>query len=339
MPVELEKAPHFSPEHHSSEELRDDFILDAGAEAVGRLVILGVDGPGVSTSMSTSRMSPESTLLNATHPETKGKVLFTKSLDRTIDNASQVVEYIDAKSPLSTEDRESRSSVTLAHLRTESLRLSAPVPAGSEGKELYDLTQRDRKMFEAGATGASKHESYATELFAGSLGPEIIDHIVENLDGKVVFNLGGGNSKISEELAVHGAQTEVINVEPYASDKAKNPNEGYDHLLEVNPAKADFFEKSELPEHSADEIWAVYSVPAYLGTAEEVTNLFDNITALIKPGGVVRISHLGIVGASEGDPRITALTNQLENAKAKGFLLETTKTSRGVTLLMTAPEK
>ena len=332
------RNPGPSPEQQrrNHEQLQADFVRDAGAETVG-LTVGGLDGAG-KTFMTTRRMSSEGTLLRATHPDST-IISLTRSLDRQIDNPAQVVDYVESMPSLSAEQVMQRSAITIAQLRRESLALSAPVPAGSEGKEAFDKTQRDRKMFEGGSGGANKHESYATELFAGTLSPEVVEHIAKKLDGKVVFNLGGGNSRIGAELAEHGASTTVLNIEPYPSDKAKDgQDKGYDHLVEANPARADFFADTEIPAHSADEVWAVFSVPAYLGTPEEVSALFNNISTMLKPGGKARISHLGVVGAAEGDPRLSVLMNELEKAKDDGYLLETTKTSRGITLLLTAPE-
>ena len=86
-----------------------------------------------------------------------------------------------------------------------------------------------------------------------------------------------------------------------------------------------------------DEVIAVYSVPAYLGSEQEVTTLFDNIKQLLKPGGRARIGHLGIVDAAEGDPRLGAIMRSLEQSATEGYLLEAVDVRGTTTLLMTAP--
>ena len=255
-------------------------------------------------------------------------------------NPDALLSSLDVQAALSAAERHTVSVANIGWLRqhTQSLRHAAPVAAGSVGKEQFDGTQRDRGMFKAGG-GAASHESYASELFAGAANPEIIRHIAEGLDGKTILNLGGGNAKLANELRKHGARAHISNVEPYPSDRALADPESDPIILE-NPAESGFFEKSGITPHGIDEIWAVFSVPAYLGTPDEVTTLFDKVKTAHRPGGIARIGHLGFVGGDADDPRLETLFAQLELAAGQGFLVEPVETkARGViTLIMSAPE-
>lgn len=98
-------------------------------------------------------VSPEATLLYMTHEMTTGTVRLEK-LEYAMPNAGH------------------------------NLNLVAPVSSGSRGAELFDKTQRDRKMFERGKTGGSStHESYCSQLFAGAANPEIHDFVARSLEG------------------------------------------------------------------------------------------------------------------------------------------------------------
>lgn len=340
MTVSLDKpAPSPEQDRLNAEAVRQQFEQDASDKALR--VTVDFEGSNTSNVFSLKMQSRSGARkLVTTHNPNIFRI--RKPLEERVDDAASLLTRLDEMPALSAVDRERKSAASLAWLTTERLSLSAPVRAGSEGKEAFDLTQRDRRMFGRSETGGSGNaESYATELFVGALNPELISDVADSLDRKTVFNLGGGNSKLSAELAEHGAHTEVVNVEPYPSEQLENATaeEGYDHLLQENPASPDFFEKSGLPEQSVDEVWAVFSVPAYLGTAGEVSALFDNVTRLVKPGGIVRISHLGVVNAQPGDERVAAMHASLEVAKEKGFLIETSKSTRGISLFMTAPEQ
>lgn len=290
-------------------------------------------------------VSPQAAMLELTSRSEAG-VSLTK-LENTVGDPNSVLNTIDTMEAPTDEKKAEVSARAIALLRTDGLNIiSPPVPAGSVGKEAYDGTQRDRKMFTAGETGgSSRTESYFSQLFAGAVNPELVQRVAEGLQGKKILNLGGGNAKLTAELAAHGVQSaEVINVEPYPSDSALEGG-GYDHIVQENPAEQNFFERSELPEQSVDEIWAVFSVPAYLGTDKEVNTVFDNVKRAIKPGGIIRMSHFGLaesasdVAGTSFAERTEALMGSLESAKDEGYLVEVVTSHNGTkTLIMTAPE-
>lgn len=230
------------------------------------------------------------------------------------------------------------SAASIRYLKSLGMALYAPVEAGSVGAEQYDKTQRDRRFFRRSDTGgAGNAESYASQLFCGASNPELQRFVANQLEGKTIVNLGGGNAKIAKELRDDfNVNINMTNVEPYPSEASLNNPEA-DPLNISNPAELDFVEKSGISPHSVDEVLAVFSVPAYLGTVEEVRTLFENVKTILKPGGHARFSHLGIVGAQEGDARVGAIVSALELAAGQGYTVEIVKTNI-INLILTAPE-
>ena len=186
----------------------------------------------------------------------------------------------------------------------------------------------------------SSHESYASKLFTGAANREIQQYVVDSLDGKSILNLGGGNAAIGAELrqTFDARNIAITNVEPYPSERAMADAES-DPIITANPAESDFIDKSGVKPHSADEVWAVFSVPAYLGTAQEVGTLFNTIKTVLKPGGVARIGQLGFVDGGMDDPRKTTMLDTLAQLSDESYLVEAVKTDAGdTTLILTAPK-
>lgn len=278
-------------------------------------------------------------LLKFTAERPPGVVRLAK-LEYQVPNPVGILEAVEmAPSPTIEQHRET-SHLTLEWLRNRNMSLAAPVEAGSTGAEHFDQTQRDRRLFGPSRTGgAGRNESYCSLLFANASNPEIQEQVARSFEGKNVINLGGGNAQLGKELSeehdIRG--THIVNIEPYPSDQALADPDS-DPIVVANPAQTDFIEKSGLIPQSADEIIAAFSVPAYLGSPEEVTNLVGNIRNMLKPGGHARLSHLGFVGALDGDPRKDALLAGLQEAAEAGYLLETVEVNGTDTLIMTAPE-
>lgn len=139
-------------------------------------------------------------------------------------------------------------------------------------------------------------------------------------------------------MRAHGVEDiTIVNVEPYPSERvASDP--GADPIVVANPAESDFMQQSGMEAHSMDEVIAVFSVPTYLGSEQEVTTLFGTIKQLLKPGGCARIGHLGVVDALPGDPRLSAIMHSLKETADEGYLLEAVDVRGTTTLMMTAPE-
>lgn len=323
-----------------AEALQDELAAGLPEETV-KGVLDRIDGSGVEYGEKEPGLPPAitgaSVLLRLTS-ERNGISL--KKLEHTIPDAGPLLSSLNHLPKPTEEERQQTTQKTLSYLQSRPLSLAAPVAAGSVGAEAYDKTQRDRAMFRAGKTGgAGSHESYCSKLFAGASNPEIQEYVARSLEGKRVINLGGGNAAIGHELMVdHGVRdVDIINVEPYPSAAiADNPDA--DPICVANPAEKDFIDVSGIQPHSAEEIWAEYSVPAYLGTPEEAENLLANIQTMLKPGGIARIGHLGFVGGGMDDPRKGALIDSLRTLGDQGYLIEVVAMPSGdETLILTAP--
>lgn len=328
------------------EALKDLAAVDAvAAKAVMAAIdAVGHDGSGVEYGEKQPQLpaaiTPDMALLRLTH-ERPGVGISLKKLEYRMPDASAMLQSLEGMPNPSEAEKRRVSGETIAYLRSRDMRLAAPVPSGSKGAETFDKTQRDRAMFKPGKTGgASSHESYCPQLFAGVSNPEVQHYVAARLEGKTVLNFGGGNAALRKELQnEHGVENvKMINVEPYPSDHySSDPDR--DTYTSANPAEPDFSEKTGMQPNSADEIWAVFSVPAYLETAEETCQLFDTVTTMLKPGGRARIGHLGFVGATENDPRKDALLDSLTRMADRGYLIEVASLPAGSdTLIITAPE-
>ena len=163
----------------------------------------------------------------------------------------------------------------------------------------FDQTQRDRKFFDRQhGKGNSQYETYWNTLFFPYNTKETRDFAKETLDNKTIALLGGGRAKIGKELKEHGIKPEkIVNIDPFV----ENPESDADTVVPVNATDNKFMEK--LGEHNikkADEIWAEFSVPAYLETPEEITQLLKNIDSLLAENGNARIWPI-VVGGTEGE--------------------------------------
>ncbi len=337
------------PVEDIEESLRDlaEVDPDKMERIIGRIELanqdMGSDGSGVEYGEKAPQLPAPTTeaaaLLKFTCERPAGKVYLGK-LDYMVDNPGTLLSSLDHMAPPTEEEIRQTSRQTIAYLRSQTLSLSAPTPAGSIGAESFDKTQRDRSMFLSKPGGASSHESYASKLFTGAANREIQQYVVDSLDGKSILNLGGGNAAIGAELrqTFDARNIAITNVEPYPSERAMADAES-DPIITANPAESDFIDKSGVKPHSADEVWAVFSVPAYLGTAQEVGTLFNTIKTVLKPGGVARIGQLGFVDGGMDDPRKTTMLDTLAQLSDESYLVEAVKTDAGdTTLILTAPK-
>jgi hypothetical protein len=163
----------------------------------------------------------------------------------------------------------------------------------------FDKTQRDRKFFDRQyGKGQSQYETYWNTLFFPYNTVETREFAKEILDNKIIVLLGGGRAKIGKELKEHDIKPEkIVNIDPFV----ENPESDADTVVPVNATDNKFMEK--LGEHNikkADEIWAEFSVPAYLETPEEITQLLKNIDSLLAENGNARIWPI-VVGGIEGE--------------------------------------
>jgi hypothetical protein len=205
----------------------------------------------------------------------------------------------------------------------------------------FDATERGRKFFEIQkGGGASKRETYWNTLFF-SYNTEATRALAKQLlDDKKIVLLGGGRSRLSEELKINNIIPESIaNVDPFV----ENIEVGADSVISLNAAAENFTEKmNELGIETADEIWAEYSVPAYLEDPKEIHQLMKNIDKLLANGGVARIWPIQVGGSGDDKKmleRKNALVESLEELNKRnkyeivlyraagrdGFLLHKTK--------------
>ncbi len=168
----------------------------------------------------------------------------------------------------------------------------------------FDTTQRGRKFFEIQpGTGAAKRETYWNTLFFQYNTEETRRLAKEMLDGKEIILLGGGRSKLKKELEKYDIHPEHIsNIDPFVED----PEQDADNVIPLNSCSENLIESlNKAGVISADEIWAEYSVPAYVSDPKEIKQLMFNIDGLLKQGGTARIWPLE-VGKGTSDEQFEA---------------------------------
>ncbi|MDP2669250.1 MAG: hypothetical protein Q8P07_05460 [bacterium] len=182
----------------------------------------------------------------------------------------------------------------------------------------FDKTQRSRKFFEIQpGKGAAKRETYWNTLFFSYNTQATRAFAKKTLDDKTIVLLGGGRSQLKKELAKNNiVPREIVNVDPFV----ENVEEGADTVIPVSASDDSFIDKmSKEGVVKADEIWAEYSVPAYLEDPKEIQLLIQNIDALLVEGGSARIWPLEIGGRGEDEDRTArkdALINSIKNIYA-----------------------
>lgn len=194
----------------------------------------------------------------------------------------------------------------------------------------FDKTQRKRKFFEIQpGFGAAKRETYLNTLFVPYNTEATREFVRKTLDDKKIVLLGGGRSQLGLELRENNiAPREIVNVDPFV----ENPEAGADQVIPLSATAENFSEEmSARGVENADEIWAEYSVPAYLEDPAEISQLFKNIDALLAEGGSARIWPLEVGGSGDDSAKL-----ERKNALVKS-LKELNKTNKYDIALNEAP--
>lgn len=180
----------------------------------------------------------------------------------------------------------------------------------------FDKTERKRDFFLI-RSGSSGRETYWNTLFFLYNSEATRDFAKKILDDKKIVLLGGGRSKLGEELRSNNiVPREIVNVDPFV----ENPEPGSDTVIPLSATAENFSEEmSARGIDGADEIWAEYSVPAYLKDPKEIQQLFENIDKILAEGGSARIWPLQVHKSGEDADRLErkkALVESLENLNA-----------------------
>lgn len=169
-------------------------------------------------------------------------------------------------------------------------------PDTERNEQSFSKTTQGRKFFYTGPEGADSFP-YSESLFSLPINPKehpsVKEYYKKLLDNKNILLLGGGNS-IEDLLKDPDIKpNKVINIDPFLKYENfdKNPQENYYNLDKKadDPTLTEFFKEQNI---KADEIWASYSVPLYLKTPEEISNLFNNIKNNLAEQGTCRIYPL-----------------------------------------------
>ncbi len=185
----------------------------------------------------------------------------------------------------------------------------------------FDTTQRNRKFFEIQpGQGDAKRETYWNTLFF-QYNTEATKVLAKKiLDDKEIILLGGGRSKLKKELQENNINPAfVLNIDPFV----ENPEQDADEVISLNACDQDLIKSLEQSGiNPVDEIWAEYSVPAYLNNTKEIKQLFVNIDSLLKNGGTARIWPLAVGSRGVNDEEFNAckdgLTESIKNIASSG---------------------
>ena len=106
---------------------------------------------------------------------------------------------------------------------------------------------------------------------------------IKGLSGKTLLLVGGGKSPIKHELKKLGIDCKVVNIDPYTEGHDKK---NADVLIENNFFNTEFKDKF-------DEVWALYSLPAYAESNEQELLFYTKAVAALAPNGVLRVAGFG----------------------------------------------
>lgn len=131
----------------------------------------------------------------------------------------------------------------------------------------------------------------------------IASYLKNRLDGKRILNIGGGGSledvltQISDVGPGSISPEIIVNIDPYLSREniklgQKKPYRSID-ISGTDPNIQAKLEEGGCPKEY-DEVWSLYSLPAYLFDPNEVPVFFSNIEKLLAPRGTARLHPLGI---------------------------------------------
>jgi len=101
---------------------------------------------------------------------------------------------------------------------------------------------------------------------------------ISALSGKKLLMIGGGHSPIKRELEKMGVDCNITNIDPIA----KEDGEVCDVLI-----GDDFFDV-DTGEDKYDEVWALFSLPTYAFTEDQVRDFYVRALSWLKQGGILR---------------------------------------------------
>ena len=177
-------------------------------------------------------------------------------------------------------------------------RLITPASNVTKSDEVlpYAHTNQNRQFM--GVVGRSDNIPYSHSLFGVGLEtPEAKEYLKKAVEGKTVYLLGGGDSIVDLITSDDMAPKQVVNFDPFIASedvqKAKNKNYMSVPLLAEDSASIGK-EVERLGIEPAQEIWASYSVPFYMGKPEQIVGLFQTIKNSLAEDGVARITPIAM---------------------------------------------
>lgn len=243
-------------------------------------------------------------------------ILFDVSRAREEDLAKEVVEEIEEI--VTQAAREQKSIIDLTENNKAIKGIESSIGYHHRGdltdSDSFDTTERGRKFFETQkGKGASKRETYWNTLFFPYNTEATRTLAKQMLDDKKIVLLGGGRSRLAGELQENGiVPASIVNIDPFVESVEVEA----DPVIPLNATAENFIERmSEQGIETADEVWAEYSVPAYLEDPKEIQQLIQNIDELLAEGGSARIWPIQVGGGGDDADLLTrknALMESLE---------------------------
>ena len=109
----------------------------------------------------------------------------------------------------------------------------------------------------------------------------IPDFQIPELAGKKILNIGGGRSPLVRELNQRGLKGySITNVEPYIG--LIRPDDNQHVLIESDFLETDF-------NNEFDVALALYSIPYYAKTPEQVLKTYQKAITALAPGGILKL--------------------------------------------------
>ena len=168
--------------------------------------------------------------------------------------------------------------------------------------EYYNKTNQLRNFFDRNRESTTSYDNHSYSLMMFGLPENFIkteegkEYLHNEIDDKIIFLFGGGDSIKDLLKSEEFKPKKVINFDPFIKEEAfdKNPNGIYEsQMISASDKKIrEMTEQNEIPK--ADEVWATYSVPFYLDSSEDIKELISNMSQVLNEGGNARICPISV---------------------------------------------
>lgn len=127
-----------------------------------------------------------------------------------------------------------------------------------------------------------------------------------------ILVVGGGDSPLASQLTERGITVPIINIDPSFPDR-KPLNESKKYPWNFLDSKT----TALLRQQKFDEAWALYSLPMYALSANDITQFYHQALTGLKPNGILRVFPYNHFSRPDFDDGATILSRRNIHDKAE----------------------